>query len=279
MNNNFQKEYLNANIFSILFLLFILGSCKKSNPSSPVTPTPAKDCKLIKWNATEVADPNVFEYTSSGKLAKVRVFTNGLNQPPVTTQFEYDAQNRLINSYDSASIANDNEYSALTTYSNYNAAGYPQHSLERVKSHRDYETDYVYNARNSITKAIIQTFDGSDALYSKDTVDFIYDNRENFLKAVANVKQNGTRESITGIEIEGYDDNPCFYNSLGLEFNLHRIANSGAIFAAGYYGYYLYMPSANNPLKVFLHNQGKAPKATSLLIVMYTIQTQSCLPK
>lgn len=251
-----------------LIMLFVLASCKKSTtpPGGGTTPpvTGSKTCQLSFWKATETANPYFFEYNSAGKLSKARVYSNGNGNPPNTTQFEYDSQNRLTRSYDSVSLAANNQYTSTTVYSSYNAAGYPQHSIESVKAHRDYETDYTYNAKNNITRAIIQTFDMNDALYSRDTVNFYYDAGDNFLSAAANVKANGVRTIITGIEIEGYDTKSNFYKSLGIEFNLHRIANADAMTAAGYYGYYLYMPSANNPLKVYLHNQGPGNKGDYL---------------
>lgn len=252
----------------IIFYLFtglcFTTGCKKNNPPLPNNPGQEGYCKIIFWKATEVANPYYFEYAANGKLIKSRIFTNGSYQTPNTTQFEYDAQNRLSISYDSASAKANNEYTTITTYSNYTSSGYPQHSIERTKAHRDYETDYVYNAKNSITQAVIQTYDGKDALYSKDTVDYFYDAKENFLKGVAHVIVNGLRTIVTGIEIEGYDANPNFYKSLGNEFNLHRIANSDPLTASGYFAYYLYMPSANNPLKVYLHNQGANDKGDYL---------------
>lgn len=244
--------------------LLLAASCKKNNSTPPVNPPSTNACQLIQWKATEVANLLFFEYTDNGKLIKARIFTNGTSLPASTTQFEYDAQNRLTKSYDSASVAANNQYTTITTYSNYTAAGYPQHSVESVKAHRDYETDYVYNAKNNITRAIIQSYDGKDVLYSKDTVYYLYDANENFISGTALTRVNGIRAAVTGIEIEGYDTKPGFYKSLGVEFNLHRIANSDALSAAGYFAYYLYMPSANNPLKVYLHNQGLNDKGDYL---------------
>ena len=254
--------------FTSLMILFVLASCKKSTtpPGGGTTPpvTGAKTCQLVLWKATETANPYFFEYTSSGKIAKARIYTNGVAQPPSTTQFEYDSQNRLTRSYDSAGLAANNQYTSTTVYSNYNAAGYPQHSVERVKAHRDYETDYEYDTKNNITRAIIQTFDMNDALYSRDTAEFSYDANGNFISGAALAKVNGIRSRVIAFEVEGYDTKTNFYKSLGNEFNLHRIASADALTAAGYFGYYLYMPSANNPLKVYLHNQGPGNKGDYL---------------
>ncbi|MCC6287985.1 MAG: hypothetical protein IT249_08870 [Chitinophagaceae bacterium] len=252
-----------------LFFLLALSACKKNNSTPPVTPPATNTCQLVKWMATETANPYFFEYAGTGKLLKARIYTNGISLPPSTTLFEYDGNNRLTRSYDSAGSAANNQYSAITTYSNYNAAGYPQHSLEKTKAHRDYETDYVYNAKNNIIQAIVQTYDMNDAPYSKDTVDYLYDAKENFIKGSARTTLNGARAVYTAIEIDGYDTQPNFYKSLATEFNLHRIANANAYTAAGYFAYYLYMPSANNPLKVFLHNQGTNSKGDYLT---YTYQ-------
>jgi hypothetical protein len=262
-------------------MLFAFASCKKSTtpPGGGTTPpvTGAKTCQLSFWKATETANPYFFEYSSTGKLAKARVYTNGNSNPPNTTQFEYDSQNRLTRSYDSAALALNNQYTSITVYSDYNAAGYPLHSIERVKAHRDYETDYEYNAKNSITRAIIQTFDINDALYSRDTVAFTYDATENFLSGIALTLVNGVRTRVTAFEVEGYDTKSNFYKSLGNEFNLHRIANADAMTAAGYYGYSLYMPSANNPLKVYLHNQGLDNKG-DYLTYTYEYDASTGLP-
>ena len=267
--------------FSSLILLIALYSCKKSSttPGGGNTPpvTGTKTCQLAFWKATETANPYFFEYASSAKLVKARVYTNGNGQPPTTTQFEYDNQNRLTRSYDSAALGANNQYTTTTVYSNYNAAGYPLHAVAGVKAHRDYETDFLYNTKNSITRAIIQSFDMNDALYSRDTVEFTYDANENFLSGIALTRVNGIRTRLTGIEIEGYDTKPNFYKSLGNEFNIHRVANADAITAAGYYGYYLYMPSANNPLKVYLHNQGTDNKG-DYLTYTYEYDASSGLP-
>jgi len=256
-------------IFAFTAFLFVtIAACKKNDSAPsvppPITPPAAASCLLVKWTATSVANPNFFEYAPNGKLIKSRVYSNGVSLPPSTTVFDYDGNNRLTRSYDSAAMVANNQYTTVTTYSNYTAAGYPQHSIERTTAHRDYETDFTYNAKNSIVQAVIQTYDGNDALYSKDTVDFLYDANENFLKGSARTRLNGTRGVYTAIEIEGYDTHPNFYKSLGAEYNLHRIANSDAFTAAGYFSYYLYMPAANNPLKVFLHNQGLTDKGDYL---------------
>ncbi len=264
-------------IGALLILSIIQFSCKKNNPLPPTPPPGTSTCQLVKWTATEAANPYFFEYAGNGNLIKARIYKNGTTQPPSTTQFEYDANNRLTRSYDSATMAADNQYTTITSYSNYNAAGYPQHSVERTKAHRDYETDYVYNGKGNVIQAIIQTYDINDALYSKDTVDYLYDAGENFIKGSARTKLNGTRAVYTAIEIEGYDTRTNFYKSLGTVFNLHRIANSDAFTAAGYFEYYLYMPSANNPLKVFLHNQGPNDKG-DYLTYTYEYDANTNLP-
>jgi hypothetical protein len=278
MNTAFKKKYTKTIIGSISFLLLMLAACKKNTPAAPpVTPPATSTCQLVKWMATETANPIFFEYAGNGKLIKTRIYTNGNAQPPSTTMFEYDGSNRLIRSYDSAGNVANNQYTTITTYSNHTAAGFPQHSVERTKSHRDYETDYVYNAKNNIVQAIVQTYDINDALYSKDTADYLYSSDENFLKGSARTVLNGTRAVYTAIEIEGYDTHPNFYKSPGTEFNLHRIANTNAYSAAGYFGYYLYMPSNNNPLKVFLHNQGTNDKG-DYLTYTYEYDANTKLP-
>jgi hypothetical protein len=265
-------------IYSIAVINF---SCKKDKTTPPVappaTPPDTSTCQLVKWMATETANPYFFEYGTNGKLIKARIYTNGTSLPPSTTLFEYDGNSRLTRSYDSAAMVANNQYTTITSYSGYTVAGYPQHSVERTTAHRDYETDYVYNAKNNIIRAIVQTYDMNDVLYSKDTADFLYDANENFLKGSAHTKLNGIRDVYTAIEIEGYDTQPNFYRSLGTEFNLHRIANSDAFTAAGYFSYYLYMPSANNPLKVFLHNQGPNDKG-DYLTYTYAYQANTKLP-
>lgn len=279
MNNQYKKSYATLWL-AVIVLPFLFNACKKSTavvPSPPVNPPTTSNCRLAQWRASETADPFFFEYAGNGKLLQSRVYKNGLANPPSTTVFVYDGSNRLTSSYDSAAFAANNQYTSITTYSNYNNAGYPQHSMERVKAHRDYETDYVYDAGNRITRAIVQSFDMNDALYSKDTVDYLYDANGNFLQGLAHTVLNGTRAVYTAIEIEGYDTKPNFYKSLGAEFNLHRIANSDAYTAAGYYGYYLYMPSANNPLKVYLHNQGTGSKG-DFLTYTYDYDSKTNLP-
>lgn len=256
MNTAFKEGYGDTIIASMAFVFLMLVACKKNSPAPPVNPPAISTCQLVKWMATETANPIFFEYAGNGKLIKTRIYTNGNAQPSSTTMFEYDGSNRLTRSYDSVAMVVNNQYSAITTYSNYTAAGLPQHSVERTKAHRDYETDYVYNAKSNIVQAIVQTYDMNDVLYSKDTVEYLYNSEENFLKGSARTVLNGTRTVYTAIEIEGYDTHPNLYKSLGTEFNLHRIANTDALSAAGYFGYYLYMPSTNNPLKAFLHNQG-----------------------
>lgn len=278
MNTAFKKKYTKTIIGSISFLLLMLAACKKNAPAvPPVTPPATSTCQLVKWMATETANPIFFEYAGNGKFIKTRIYTNGNAQPPSTTLFEYDGNSRLIRSYDSAGNVANNQYTTITTYSNYTTAGYPQHSVERTKAHRDYETDYVYNAKNNIIQAIVQTYDMNDALYSRDTVDYLYDTNENFLKGSARTTLNGIRAAYTAIEIEGYDAQPNFYKSVGIAFNLHRIANADAYTAAGNFAYYIYMPSANNPLKVFLHNQGTNNKG-DYLTYSYEYDANTKLP-
>ncbi len=265
---------------TIFSLLFLFCACKKSTlvvPSPPPNPPATSSCQLVQWKSSETADPLFFEYAGSGKLLKARAFKNGIGNPPSTTVFVYDGSNQLTSSYDSAAFAANDQYTSITTYSNFSSAGYPQHSVERVKAHRDYETDFVYDGANRITRATIQSYDMNDAPYSKDTVDYVYDAKGNFLQGLAHTALNGIRAVYTAVEIEGYDAKPNFYKSLGTEFNLHRIANSDAYSAAGYFGYYLYMPSANNPLKVFLHNQGTGSKG-DFLTYTYDYESKTNLP-
>lgn len=239
-------------------MLLTLG-CKKSGPNPAPNPSGTAACQLSFWKATETANPFSFAYTSQGKIAKSKVFTNGNSQPPTVIVFEYDAQNRLVKTYDSLGVALNNEFTETTVYSAHNAAGYPLKALRKFTNtnRRLAELDFVYNGKNNVVKAVMQFFDLNDKLYSKDTVNFYYDSNENFVKGTANTRLNGTRGEYAGIELEDYDSKPSFYGSLGVEFNLQRVAASGdAYAAAGYYGYYLYSPSAHNPGKVYLHNQG-----------------------
>lgn len=268
-----MKKYFNVSILSIvlkfvLFSSFIsMTSCRKDDSGSTNNPSGNKGCKLVFWKATEVAQPFKFEYNSVGKISRSRVFSNGNGAPPNVTIYEYTPQNQLLRTFDSVNVAANNEFTSTIYYSDYNNSGYPLKAVNKlVKSGRRFaELEFEYNSKNNVTRAIIQIFDGNDKPYRKDTAHFYYDNNENFIKGTANTVLNGVRKEYIGIEAEGYDTKPCFYGSLGIEPQVQRIAASNdAYMAAGYYAYYLYSPSANNPGKVYLHNQGTDNKGDYL---------------
>ncbi len=240
-----KQSFLFLAIVTILFL-----SCKKNSSSSNPPPgNNSKHCELVFWKATDVAYPTYFEYNSNGKLVKTRWFSNGPSVTPLTRIFEYNAQNQLINIYDSTPNA------MSVSFSNYNTGGYPQKAIYNSNGIRQAEFEFEFDSKNNISKKIVQHFSNNGTPFPiKDTMKSYYDAGGNVIKETAITKLNGIRREYILLEAEGYDTKPNFYKSLGNEFNfLYRYNRSGEGFLN--LGDYIYSMSANNPGRVYLHNQ------------------------
>lgn len=248
-------------VFLFALLLVTAIACTKSpvtNPpvTPPVTPPPAgsKTCQLVFWKATENAYPAYFEYNIAGKLNKSRWFANGPNIPPLTRIFSYNAQNQLTGIVDSVGAAEPPNM--VTSFTGYTAAGYPLKATLKFNNKLFVDMEFEYDSRNNISRKILQHYDnGTIAVSPKDTMNFYYNADGNIIKETAITKLNGVRHEYILLEAEGYDKKQNFYKSLGNEYNyLYRYNRNGEGFLN--LGDYMYSTSANNPGRVYLHNQG-----------------------
>ncbi len=240
-----MKKYFLLVVFSSL----LVSSCKKEKTAGNNTGGATGTCKLVFFKFSERAPVWNFEYNGAGKLAKTRYFSNGAFMP-TTRLFAYDAQNRLTRIADSAS----NDY--YTDFLAHNSAGNPTKALSKSMNKKIIEIEFIYDARQNISKKVFQFYDVNEQLLNRrDTLTYNYDAKGNVTKETAITPLNGIRREYILLEAEGYDDKISYYKTLGLEFNLlYRYNRSGE----GTYnlGEYIYGICANNPGKVYLHNQG-----------------------
>jgi hypothetical protein len=240
-------------LFTVLALTAILFThCKKDSSSKPVNNNDSVTCnKLNFFQFADNPNPWFFEYNSKGKLSKTRWYPNGPYRP-VTKIFEYDTDTRLAKIYDSLADAG-----SYTSFSGYNASGAPVKALEKSMNKKIVELEFIYDSKTgNIIKKVFQFFDGNEvAIPVKDTMLIYYDlNTNNVTRETAITNFNGVRREYILLEADGYDNKPSYYKSLGNEFAyLYRWNRGGEGFLNQ--GFYLFSPNANNPGRVYLHNQ------------------------
>jgi hypothetical protein len=233
------------------------SACKKSSSptgggTTPVIP-PAKYCQLVCWKATESAYPTYFEFNAAGKMIKSRWYPNGIQLRPLTRIFSYNNQNQLTSIMDS--VGTGEPLNMNTSFSDYNGAGCPQKANHRFGNKPYADLEFVYDSKNNISKKIFLFYDNSgNPVLPKDSMNFYYNADGNIIKETAITKLNGIRREYILLEAEGYDTKLNFYKSLGNEYNLlYRYNRGGDSYLS--LGDYTYSISANNPGKVYLHNQ------------------------
>lgn len=234
----------------ICSLIFPLIACKKQSGTTNNTGGGNNGtCLLTQFQFGGFGPFWNFEYNTKGKLSKTRYFSNGPILP-ATRVFEYDGENRLVKITDSSSPAYYTEFSA------HSPTGNPTSAIAKFNNKKAVQINFVYDGKDNIIKKIFQFYDINEVLSpAKDTLQFYYDGNGNITKETVITTLNGVKREYILLEAEGYDNKTSFYKSLGKEFNfLYRFNRSGE----GTYnlGEYIYGISANNPGKVFLHNQG-----------------------
>jgi hypothetical protein len=255
----------------LLLAVVLLSNCKKDAGSTNGggDSTNVTNCnKLIFFRFADNPNPWFFEYNAKGKLLKTRWFPNRL-YAPVTKIFQYDVDGHLTKIYDS--LAATNTYTAFTGY---NAKGDALKATEISDGKKIMELEFFYDAKTGyINKKVFQFFDMKEIpVPVKDTMLIYYDPvTSNVIKETAITNFNGIRREYILLEAEGYDNKTSFYKSLGNEFNyLYRWNRGGEGFLNQ--GFYLFSPTANNPGKVYLHNQNITDNNNKGDYITYTYQ-------